>query len=81
MRRADRLEIGAQVGYEIVEAVDLDARPFRPAMPPVIQRRDGVPALDHRLGDVRVANAVLADAVGYHHHGARIAIRQPPLCE
>ncbi len=80
-RGADLVEVGLEVGYVVVEMVDVDALALGTPMAAMIERIGGKPARDEIVDDVAIAAAVLTVAVDDQERRAGVNVRQPLLVE
>jgi hypothetical protein len=64
---------------DAVPLLEHRALALRPAVPPVVERIDGVAGCRELLPDVAVAPGVLAEAVGDHQGRSWVVLREPRL--
>jgi len=73
--RADELDERIDVVDQVREALDVRARPLRPAVAALVERMDGVAGARECFGEVGVAASVVADAVEDDHGAAWRCLR------
>ncbi len=73
------VEVGLEVVYVVVEAVDVDSLAARASVASMIQCVDGEAARHKEIDNVGVAPAVFAVAVGDQQYRTRVTITRPAL--